>query len=136
MPKWKLSFSLLCLLALVAGFHCMCMAQTARSEEDRRPQIDVEDYQVDAELSPASQQLKAKASVKFTAVDDSVSYVLLEFNSNLRPDRVYLADMGEFIAMNEIYARYFGATKPARATVEVARLPRDVKVEIDVVALA
>ena len=92
MPKWKLSFSLLCLLALVAGFHCMCMAQTARSEEDRRPQIDVEDYQVDAELSPASQQLKAKASVKFTAVDDSVSYVLLEFNSNLRPDRVYLAD--------------------------------------------
>jgi aminopeptidase N len=92
MPKWKLSLSLLCLLALVAGFHCMCMAQTSRSEEDRRPQIDVEDYQVDAELSPASQQLKAKASVKFTAVDDSVSYVLLEFNSNLRPDRVYLAD--------------------------------------------
>jgi 2-iminobutanoate/2-iminopropanoate deaminase len=49
---------------------------------------------------------------------------------------VYLADMGEFAAMNEIYARYFGATKPARATVQVARLPRDVKVEIDVVALA
>jgi 2-iminobutanoate/2-iminopropanoate deaminase len=49
---------------------------------------------------------------------------------------VYLADMGEFVAMNEIYARYFSATKPARATVQVARLPRDVKVEIDVVALA
>jgi 2-iminobutanoate/2-iminopropanoate deaminase len=49
---------------------------------------------------------------------------------------VYLADMGEFAAMNEIYTRYFGATKPARATVQVARLPRDVKVEIDVVALA
>ena len=49
---------------------------------------------------------------------------------------VYLADMGEFAAMNEIYARYFSATKPARATVQVARLPRDVKVEIDVVALA
>lgn len=49
---------------------------------------------------------------------------------------VYLTDMGEFAAMNEIYARYFGATKPARATVQVARLPRDVKVEIDVVALA
>jgi 2-iminobutanoate/2-iminopropanoate deaminase len=44
--------------------------------------------------------------------------------------------MGEFAAMNEIYAKYFGATKPARATVQVARLPRDVKVEIDVVALA
>jgi 2-iminobutanoate/2-iminopropanoate deaminase len=49
---------------------------------------------------------------------------------------VYLADMNEFAAMNEIYAKYFGATKPARATVQVARLPRDVKVEIDVVALA
>ncbi len=49
---------------------------------------------------------------------------------------VYLADMGEFAAMNEIYAKYFGATKPARATVQVARLPRDVKVEIEVVALA
>jgi 2-iminobutanoate/2-iminopropanoate deaminase len=49
---------------------------------------------------------------------------------------VYLADMGEFAAMNEMYARYCGATKPARATVQVARLPRDVKVEIDVVALA
>jgi 2-iminobutanoate/2-iminopropanoate deaminase len=49
---------------------------------------------------------------------------------------VFLADMNEFAAMNEIYARYFGATKPARATVQVARLPRDVKVEIDVVALA
>jgi 2-iminobutanoate/2-iminopropanoate deaminase len=49
---------------------------------------------------------------------------------------VYLADMNEFAAMNEIYARYFSATKPARATVQVARLPRDVKVEIDVVALS
>lgn len=49
---------------------------------------------------------------------------------------VYLADMNEFAAMNEVYARYFGATKPARATVQVARLPRDVKVEVDVVALA
>lgn len=49
---------------------------------------------------------------------------------------VYLADMNEFAAMNEIYAKYFGAAKPARATVQVARLPRDVKVEIDLVALA
>ncbi|MGH9832984.1 MAG: RidA family protein [Blastocatellia bacterium] len=48
---------------------------------------------------------------------------------------VYLADMNEFAAMNEIYAKFFNATKPARATVQVARLPRDVRVEIDVVAL-
>ncbi len=49
---------------------------------------------------------------------------------------VYLAEMDEFAAMNEVYARHFGATRPARATVQVARLPRDVRVEIDVVALA
>jgi 2-iminobutanoate/2-iminopropanoate deaminase len=48
---------------------------------------------------------------------------------------VYLADMGEFAAMNEIYSKYFSGGKPARATVQVARLPRDVKVEIDLVAL-
>lgn len=47
---------------------------------------------------------------------------------------VYLADMGEFAAMNEVYARWFGDHKPARSTVEVARLPKDVKVEIDAVA--
>jgi 2-iminobutanoate/2-iminopropanoate deaminase len=49
---------------------------------------------------------------------------------------VFLKDMGEFAAMNEIYARYFPKDPPARATVEVARLPRDVRVEIDLIALA
>jgi 2-iminobutanoate/2-iminopropanoate deaminase len=49
---------------------------------------------------------------------------------------VYLKDMGEFAAMNEVYAKYFAANPPARATVEVARLPRDVRVEIDLIALA
>lgn len=47
---------------------------------------------------------------------------------------VYLADMGEFGAMNEVYGRYFQAPAPARATVQAARLPRDVRVEIDLVA--
>ncbi len=48
---------------------------------------------------------------------------------------VYLADMNEFSAMNEAYAEYFGAWKPARSTVQAARLPKDARVEIDVVAL-
>ena len=48
---------------------------------------------------------------------------------------VFLADMAEFPAMNEVYARYFSAPAPARSTVQVARLPRDVRVEIEVVAL-
>ena len=47
---------------------------------------------------------------------------------------VFLADMGDFAAMNEVYGRYFSANAPARATVEAARLPRDVSVEIDCIA--
>ncbi len=49
---------------------------------------------------------------------------------------VFLADMDEFAAMNEVYATFFPAEPPARSTVQAARLPRDARVEIDVVALA
>lgn len=49
---------------------------------------------------------------------------------------VFLKDMGEFAKMNEVYARFFPSSPPARSTVEVARLPRDVRVEIDLIALA
>jgi len=49
---------------------------------------------------------------------------------------VFLKNMGDFAAMNEVYGRYFGQAPPARTTVEAARLPRDVLVEIDVIALA
>ena len=49
---------------------------------------------------------------------------------------VFLADMNEFATINEVYARYFPANAPARSTVQAARLPRDVRVEIDVIALA
>jgi 2-iminobutanoate/2-iminopropanoate deaminase len=47
---------------------------------------------------------------------------------------VYLKDMGDFAAMNEVYGAHFGEHRPARSTVEVCRLPKDVKVEIDAVA--
>ena len=46
---------------------------------------------------------------------------------------VYLADMNDFAAMNEVYASFFAAPAPARATVQVSRLPKDVRVEIDAV---
>ncbi len=49
---------------------------------------------------------------------------------------VYVQDMREFAKMNEVYGRYFAKNPPARATVEVARLPRDVRVEIDAIAIA
>lgn len=47
---------------------------------------------------------------------------------------VYLADMNDFAAMNEVYGTYFSSPAPARATVQVARLPKDARVEIDVIA--
>lgn len=48
---------------------------------------------------------------------------------------VFLKNMGDFAAMNEVYGRYFNSQSPARSTVEVSRLPKDVLVEIDVIAL-
>jgi 2-iminobutanoate/2-iminopropanoate deaminase len=49
---------------------------------------------------------------------------------------VFLKNMGDFAAMNEVYGRYFKQAPPARSTVEVARLPKDVLIEIDAIALA
>ena len=49
---------------------------------------------------------------------------------------VFLKNMNDFAAMNEVYGKYFTSAPPARSTVEVARLPKDVLVEIDVIALA
>src|ERR1700690_953570 len=49
---------------------------------------------------------------------------------------VFLKNMSDFAAMNEVYGRYFNSSPPARSTVEVSRLPKDVLVEIDVIALA
>lgn len=48
---------------------------------------------------------------------------------------VFIKDMNDFALINEVYNEYLGDTKPARACVEVARLPRDVKVEIEVIAV-
>jgi 2-iminobutanoate/2-iminopropanoate deaminase len=57
-----------------------------------------------------------------------------DFNNVVRTT-VFMVDLGEFAAMNEIYASYFAAPYPARSTVQVAKLPRDVRVEIDVIAI-
>jgi 2-iminobutanoate/2-iminopropanoate deaminase len=57
-----------------------------------------------------------------------------DFSSVVRTT-IFLADLTDFTVVNEIYSTYFSAPYPARATVEVARLPRDVKVEIDAIAV-
>jgi 2-iminobutanoate/2-iminopropanoate deaminase len=61
-------------------------------------------------------------------------------NAGLGPENVvkatvYLADMNDFADMNEVYGTYFKETPPARAAIQVARLPKDAKVEIDIIAL-
>jgi len=55
--------------------------------------------------------------------------------NNVVKTTVFLADMNDFAAMNEIYAEFFSENKPARATVQAARLPRDARVEIDCIAV-
>lgn len=54
--------------------------------------------------------------------------------SNVAKTTVFLADMNDFGKVNELYAKYFGDSKPARSTIQVARLPKDVKVEIEAIA--
>jgi endoribonuclease L-PSP, putative len=55
--------------------------------------------------------------------------------NNVVKTTVFLADMNDFAAMNEVYAKFFSDNKPARATVQAARLPRDARVEIECIAL-
>ena len=91
-------------------------------------------------LDPATQQLVPGGIAQQTErVLENLKGVLEAAGSSL--DRVvkttvYLKDMNDFSAMNEVYARYFPNDPPARATVEVARLPKDARVEIDLIALA
>ena len=91
-------------------------------------------------LDPATGQLIEGGIAEQTArVLENLKAILEAAGSSLGQAvkaGVFMKDMGEFAQMNEVYARYFPGNPPARATVEVARLPRDVRVEIDIVALA
>lgn len=73
-----------------------------------------------------------------TQVFENLKAVLAEAGSSLEQvvkTTVFMADMNAFVEMNEVYAKHFGDHKPARSAVEVARLPKDSKVEIEVIAL-
>jgi 2-iminobutanoate/2-iminopropanoate deaminase len=90
-------------------------------------------------LDPATQQvISGDITAQTDRVLKNLSAVLQAAGSSLDKAlrcTVFLKSMGDFAAMNEVYGRYFGAAPPARTTVEAARLPKDVLVEIDVVAL-
>ncbi|MFL6255649.1 MAG: RidA family protein [Pyrinomonadaceae bacterium] len=91
-------------------------------------------------IDPATGQFVAGGVREQTAqVLRNLSKVLEAAGSSLArvvKTTVFLADMNDFAAMNETYAAYFDEEPPARSTVQAARLPRDARVEIDVVALA
>lgn len=89
-------------------------------------------------LDPATNQLIEGDIVAQTErVLENLKGLLAACGSSLEQvvkTTVFIKDMGEFAKMNEVYARYFATNAPARATVEAARLPRDVKVEIECIA--
>jgi 2-iminobutanoate/2-iminopropanoate deaminase len=91
-------------------------------------------------IDPATQQvISGDVAVQTDRVLKNLSGILQAAGSGLEKvvcSTVFLKNMGDFAAMNEVYGRYFTSTPPARSTVEVARLPKDVLVEIDVIALA
>ena len=89
-------------------------------------------------LDPATGQLiEGDVAAQTERVLENLKAVLEAAGSSLGrvlKTTVYLKDLGEFARMNEVYGRYFPENPPARATVEVARLPRDARVEIEAVA--
>jgi 2-iminobutanoate/2-iminopropanoate deaminase len=91
-------------------------------------------------IDPATQQVIAgDIAAQTDRVMKNLAAILETAGSSLEKVvrcTVFLKNMNDFGAMNEVYARYFKQAPPARSTVEVARLPKDVQVEIDVIALA
>ena len=91
-------------------------------------------------LDPATAQIIAgDVSAQTDQVLKNLAAILHASGSSLEKVlrcTVFLKNMGDFAAMNEVYGRYFKQEPPARSTVEVARLPKDVLIEIDVIALA
>lgn len=90
-------------------------------------------------IDPATQQVIAgDVAAQTDRVLRNLSEILEAAGSGLGKvvrATVFLKNMGDFAAMNEVYGKYFSSAPPARSTVEVARLPKDVLVEIDVIAL-
>ncbi len=91
-------------------------------------------------LDPATQQIvEGDIQVQTERVLKNIQGILEASGTSLDKvvkTTVFLKSMGEFAAMNEVYGKYFAANPPARSTVEVTRLPKDVSVEIEVIALA
>ncbi len=90
-------------------------------------------------LDPSTNQLiQGDVGPQTERVLENIKQVLEASGSSLTQvlkTTVYLRDMGDFARMNEVYLRFFPENPPARSTIEAARLPRDVRVEIDAIAV-
>jgi 2-iminobutanoate/2-iminopropanoate deaminase len=90
-------------------------------------------------VNPATQQLvEGGVAAQTEQVLHNLEAILKAAGSGLDKvvrTGVFLKDMGEFTVMNDVYQRFFPQSAPARSTVEVARLPKDVRVEIDAIAI-
>ncbi len=89
-------------------------------------------------LLPDGSLLSGDVQAQTRQVITNISALLTEAGctaDNVVKTTVFLKDMNDFAAMNAVYAEYFGESKPARSTVEVSRLPKDVIVEIEVIAV-
>jgi 2-iminobutanoate/2-iminopropanoate deaminase len=89
-------------------------------------------------LTPAGDMVEGDTAAQTRQVLSNLQGLLAAAGSSLErvvKTTVFLADMNDFAAMNQVYAEFFTADPPARSTVQVARLPRDVRVEIEAVAL-
>ena len=89
-------------------------------------------------LTPAGDLVDGDITAQTTQVFENLKAVLAAAGTTLNSvvkTTVFMKDMNDFAAMNEVYAAHFGEHKPARSAVEVARLPKDVLVEIEVIAL-
>ena len=90
-------------------------------------------------LDPQTQQIvEGNASMQTERVLENLKAIVEAAGSSMRhvvKTTVFLADFGDYAAMNEVYSRYFSQNPPARSTVESSRLPRNVLVEIDLIAL-
>lgn len=89
-------------------------------------------------LNPEGVMVEGSIKEQTHQVFANLKAVLEEAGSSLSQvvkTTVFIKDMNDFVVLNEIYAEHFGEHKPARSTVEVARLPKDAKVEIEVIAV-
>lgn len=82
---------------------------------------------VEGDITVQTRQVLTNLTALLAASGSSIEHVL--------KTTVFLVDMGDFAAMNAVYAEFFTAAPPARSTVQVSRLPRDVRVEIEAIAV-